>query len=201
MLNAALSTVGVNELAAGISARLSSQTGTGNFINKEGGTTTTLYKVDAKYEGVSSIDQVGPHDHLLVVVNDVLGQADPKLGGGPAGGEANIGSKVAFIEAGSGLENMIDMGFHEIGHDLGLAHPNENDVNNPMSYTGQKANFQSWQLRSIWEDNESKSLNQGQNTMTIGNKREIDNVNSTQYRPYIGTRKPGMKVPMPTEHN
>lgn len=66
-----------------------------------------------------------------------------------------------------------------------------------MSYTGRGANFSVSQLRSIYLDN---NLNRGQNSMIIGNKREITNFNSTQNRPYIGTRKYGMKVPMPMFH-
>jgi len=197
VINEALSTVSSSDLASSINNRLNSQTGTESYTNADGGTTTITYKMDANYQGVTSLDQVNSSDHLVVVVNDVTGGGDPKLGGGDAVGIANIGSKVAYVEAGHGIDNMTNTAFHEIGHDLGLEHPNVNNSNDPMSYTGQNANFSVSQLRSIYQNN---NLNQGQNIMTIGNKREISNFNSTQFRPYQGTRKYNMKVPMPVFH-
>jgi len=201
VLNSALSSVSSGDLAASVNARLNAQRGTESYTNDQGGTTTINYTMDANYQGVSSMDQVNSSDHLLVTVNSVTGSADPQLGGGDATGFARLGGKVAFIEVGSGLANMTNMAFHEIGHNLGLEHPNANNASNPMSYTGQNANFSSGQLRDVYLNNVEHSLNRGQNSMTIGNRREINNFNSTQNRPYIGTRRYGMKVPMPIEHH
>lgn len=200
VINRTPNTVSANELAGSLNARLNAQGGTESYTNADGGTTTIVYKTVAKFEGVTSMDQVGKSDHLVAVVGDATGQADPALGGGPAGGVANIGGKVAYVEAGSGLAGLTNMAFHEVGHTLGLAHPGTNNRNDPMSYTGQNANFSTGQLRNVYLNANEGLLNQGPNSMRIGNQRVIYNPVSTDLRPYIGNRTPGMVVPLPTRY-
>jgi hypothetical protein len=67
-------------------------------------------------------NEVNPRDHLLVLVDEVLGGGDPNLGGGrgkdSATGLADVDGKVGYVEASTGDEEHTAL--HELGHMLGL---------------------------------------------------------------------------------
>ncbi|WP_207795861.1 RHS repeat-associated core domain-containing protein [Sphingobacterium haloxyli] len=184
-------------LANSISKRLSGESSSKTFSDGS----NNVYKIDAEYTFVNSMDQVDASDHLLVVVNEVLGEADSRLGGGPAGGIAQIGGKVAYVESGSFL-NMKETAFHEIGHNLGLRHPEknsaENNPTNPMAYKRNNApHFSRHQLSNIFSYSKSGFSNRGKNSAIIINNRQRTNTRSTNESPYRGIRTRGLKIPYP----
>ncbi len=136
-------------LASNLNRRLNSQKQSLSIENKLGGTTTHIYGINANFSAASSMEDVKGSDHLVVTVDKVLGDADPKLGGGVAGGLADVGGKVAYVGK-NGRGGIMQTAFHEVGHNLGLRHPDKNDSSNPMSYTGSGANFSRAQLVDIF---------------------------------------------------
>jgi RHS repeat-associated protein len=61
-----------DELAQGINNNINS-----NSTTSVDGDVTTIYNFDAQYAVANSMDDVSESDHLLVVVDDVTGKADP----------------------------------------------------------------------------------------------------------------------------
>jgi RHS repeat-associated protein len=106
-----------------------------------------IYVFDVNVEKVSSMSQVKSSDHLIVLVDDVTGKADPNLGGGEAGGIAEIIGKIAYVERGD-LTWMSKAIVHEIGHNLGLGHQG-NGTGNYMSYDKNKTNLTYKQFQDI----------------------------------------------------
>ncbi len=186
-----------SDLASKLNSRLNAQTGQTREENAEGGITTTVYNIDANYEGANSMSDVSKSDHLVVIVNDVLGDSDPKLGGKSAGGIAPLWGKIAYIEGGSGA---LETAFHEVGHNLGLLHPNSNSNSNPMSYTGRGANFSTVQMKAIYNISRLGNGNKGYNSARILNVNESYNGQSTNERPYLGKRTQGMIIPLPIKN-
>lgn len=68
------------------------------------------------------MSSVTASDNLLVAVNDIKGKADPTMGGGEAGGIAEMNGKVGYIEKSKSVSWMIETGVHEVGHNLGMNH-------------------------------------------------------------------------------
>jgi len=196
VLKASTSYGSANDYASGLNKRLNGQSETQSRENGEGGTTTDIYNIDAKYEGANAMSDVSSSDHLLVLVDDVLGKADSDLGGGEAGGIANTPGKVAYAEAGS-----IETGFHEVGHNLGLEHPKNNSKSNPMSYTGDGANFSPVQMEIIYNNSKVGFPNRGSNRHRVINRTQGYNNVSTNERPYKGNRTRGMIIPAPIKNN
>lgn len=99
VLKTGTGSVSAKSLAGSLNKRLNAQSSSGGPVKNEmGGVTTTVYNIEANYEAVTSMDQVGGSDHLVVMVDDVTGMADPALGGGPAAGLAAVGGKIAYVE-------------------------------------------------------------------------------------------------------
>ncbi|MBW4889217.1 RHS repeat-associated core domain-containing protein [Mucilaginibacter sp. HMF5004] len=201
---AGVSSVRAGELAASLNDRYNAQTATDSYKNNDGGTTHITYNVDAKFEAASSINDVKNSDHLVAIVDQVTGKADPKLGGGDAVGVARLNGKISYVEATGSLKGMTDIAFHEVGHNMGFDHPNANSTSDPMSYTGQGANFSNKQVIDIYYNASSGMLNQGANRAIITNKQNRDSDGnqvsrsySTQSHPYVGNRRYGMLVPLP----
>ena len=153
---------------------------------------------DIDVRSVSSMSEVKSTDHLMVIVDDVTGK-DAK--GGEAGGLADIGSKIAYVEAGnvSGVAgNMV----HEFGHNMGLSHnfqtPNKADdgTTNYMGYSNLRNQFAGTQLfQSLNKSNAQPSQ------LNIGNNYEVlkqdyyTNGRTTQQMPLQYNVGRGGKIP------
>ena len=149
------------DVANGVNSRLNSQNSTTTVENGDGTTTTYVKNINANFTSANSMEDVSSSDHLLVVVDNVEGKADPNLGGGDAVGLAGTG-KIGYVE-GSNSSSVTETGFHEVGHMLGLSHPKANNSNNPMSYTGRGANFSAGQMSSIVGNSNAGYPNRGKN--------------------------------------
>ncbi len=151
---------------------------------------------DIDVRSVSSMSDVKTTDHLMVVVDDVLGR-DAK--GGEAGGLAPIGGKIAYVEAGnvSGVAgNMV----HEFGHNMGLDHnwvtPNKGDdgITNYMGYGAVKNQMSGFQLNQASLKYKFGDLNKGQNYEVL--KQDYNtNGHTTQQMPLPYNVGRGKKIP------
>jgi len=195
VLKAGMSYTTSDQLASALTTRLNSQKGSTSAVNSLGGSSIDNYSISAKFEGVDNMFSVKSGDHLVVMVDRVLGEGDAKLGGGEAVGMAMIGGLVSYVEIGT-FSSMTATAFHEIGHSLGLKHPESNSVKDPMSYTGQNANFSGQQLREVTGNN----VNIGPNKSFIINKTPHTRNYSTDKMPYIGPRSYMMRIPYPTQN-
>lgn len=160
VLNQSNGTTKAGDLAKGVNARLNAQGSSQTTKNDDGTTTTVVTKISANYTEAKSMNDVSKSDHLVVVVDGVLGGSDQKLGGGDASGLGQRPGKVSYIEPGSGA---IETAFHEVGHNLGLPHPSVNSSSDPMSYMGTDANFSPAQMDVILNNAISGAPNQGSN--------------------------------------
>ncbi len=125
---------------------------------------------DIDVRSVSSMSDVKSTDHLMVVVDNVTGM-DAK--GGQAGGLADIGGKVAYVEAGN-VAGVAGNMVHEFGHNMGLSHnfetSNKGDdgATNHMGYGNVRNQFAGVQLlQSLNKSNAQPSQ------LNIGNNYEI----------------------------
>ena len=184
----------VGELAQGINNKINS-----NTTMSVNGDVTDVYNFDAQYTVANSMDDVSESDHLLVVVDDVTGKADPALGGGNAGGVASIGGKVAYIQNSSNMNWLIDASTHEIGHNMGLTHE-PNGTGNLMSYDhshGGGAKLDGLQIMQMFNRANNGALNQGPN-----NEHSIQSSNNWFYNtssnqaPYYKNVSTGQKIPL-----
>lgn len=128
-----------------------------------------------------------------------LGKADPRLGGGEAGGIADIRGKNSYIETGE-KGFMVQLGFHEIGRNLGLEHPSSTEEvgysRNAMGYAPGSLNFSREQLVQMYDFGKTgRILNQGFNREVITNRVLGYNSKSTNIRPYRGERSFNMIIP------
>jgi RHS repeat-associated protein len=185
----------VNEVTAGIADQLNGISAT-ERSGGNGVTFTTNISVDADIQVAGSMDDVAASDHLLAIVDNVTGSADPKGGGGPAAGLASRGGKIAYIEGSSfGTSGMVNNGVHEIGHNLGLGH-NFSDPSNFMSYSHKGTQFNFSQLNSTVLDAKNGRLNQGSNFSISGSSS--NNIlwhRSTNTTPYDFNIQKGQKTP------
>ncbi|MBC9930403.1 RHS repeat-associated core domain-containing protein [Chitinophaga qingshengii] len=182
---------GTGDLAEGINSTLNKKS-TSNVVDGN----TEIWKIDAQFSVANSMDDVSSSDHLLVVVGDVTGKADPKLGGGEAGGIALSQGKIGYIEKSSNMRFMIQSGVHEIGHNLGLEHK-ENGSGNFMSYDQERYRFTSLQILTMYNMAKNGVLNQGGNS-----QRSVVNSNnwffhtSTNKEPYRKNTSVGQRIPL-----
>jgi hypothetical protein len=121
----------LGDLASGINESFDSQH---YSFHDDGSNTTFNYNFDVQYTTANSMADVLPSDHLLVVVDDVNGKADPAMGGGKAGGIGIIEGKVTYVQNTSNFDFLVESSVHEIGHNMGLEH------------TTQTANFMSYDI-------------------------------------------------------
>ena len=150
-------------VAAGLNGRLNAQRNSTTKKNDDGTTTTEITKMNAQYTAASSMDDVSSSDHLVVITDGVLGDADPDLGGGSAAGIGAVGGQISYVEDAGAVETA----FHEVGHNLGLDHPKFNS-GDPMSYTGRGGNFSPAQMDQILNNSIYGVPNRGSNSTTMG---------------------------------
>jgi len=204
VLNEANSTVSASDLAKGLNDRLNAQGVNETTSNADGTTTTVNTTFDSQFSGANSITEVDKSDHLLVIVNDVQGNADLNLGGGPAKGIAELNGKISYVEATGNLVGMKNMAFHEVGHNLGLQHPQSNNSNNPMSYTGQGSDFSRNQVSDIVYKANNGSLNAGTNTVKMRTYFPSIQQNSwspsSSSRPFLFAPDPNSRIPKPIKN-
>lgn len=186
-------------VATGLNARLNSQKTTSDPVkNRDGTTTTTITKIKANFTAASSMNDVSSSDHLVVIVDNVTGKADPNLGGGEAGGLAALGGQIAYIENADAVETA----FHEVGHNLGMEHPDSNN-GNPMSYNGRKNNFSALQLLQTYNRARNGALNQGSNSTLMGTAfpgvphGQFFSPTTTQSRPFMVAPDKRARIPLP----
>jgi RHS repeat-associated protein len=167
------------------------------------GNTTTTWNIDAQFTVAENMDEVETSDHLIVVVDDVLGKADPALTTQDAGGRASINGKIAYLENTNNFNYLLESAVHEIGHNMGLRH-SDYGTGNYMSYDQERNNFTSLQIMQMFNMSHNGALNQGSN-----NERSIKSSNnwffhtSTNEQPYKKNVKAGEIIPktLPSKSN
>ncbi|WP_026231596.1 RHS repeat protein [Neolewinella persica] len=138
----------------------------GQSSSTQSGNGITNISFDVNFSEASSMSQVAKSDHLLVIVDNVLGKADPDLGGGNAGGLANTPGKIGYIEG-----NSVSTAIHEFGHNMGLPHV-PNGTSNIMSYDNPKSVLTGSQMVNILSN--VSDANRGSN-------REISKFTNTNW--------------------
>jgi len=181
-------------LADGINNKLNNQTGSEVITNKDGSKTYISYNMDSQFQAANSIDDIGKHDNVIAIVDKI----NPGNGTGQDDwGLSSLYGKVGYVQFSSGMTQMTDLGFHEIGHQFGLLDVKGNLPDNPMSSpNGLHSGFTNQQMNEIWHDS-LVPMNHGDNIRQITNKPTIMNNTSTNDRPYRGERTLGMHVILP----
>lgn len=182
---------GISDFVSGLNAKLNSQKSSKTFSDGS----VNVYNIQANFTVAKSIEDVKEGDHLVTLVNKVLGKADPALGGGPAGGIASKSGKNSVVQYGQSAQ----LAFHEVGHNFGFGHPDDDEPDyntNPMGYAPGNLNFSRDQLMKIYDRARKPGLlNQGVNKQYIINKVPGYNDRSTNERPYKGQRTFKMMIP------
>ena len=187
----------VGELAQGINNKINS-----NATISVNGDVTDIYNFDAQYTVANSMDDVSESDHLLVVVDEVTGKADPALGGGNAGGIAVGHGKIAYTQNSGDMNWLINSSVHEIGHNMlgGSEAHEKNGTGNAMSYDyghGGGSKFDGLQIMQIYNLTRNGVNNQGAN-----NEHSITSSNNWFYNtssnqaPYYKNVSTGQKIPL-----
>jgi hypothetical protein len=161
-----------------------------------------IYKSEVQIKAVSSMSQVKPTDHLLVLVDEVTYKTKT---GGDANGLGLLGYQISYIEnhQSNSYSDLVKTIIHEVGHNLGLEHTwedniegNDNDPNNYMSYSNTTNSFSIEQVRSVVSDAQGGRLNKGQNSVKAwyshGPLNQSTNENSS-----LNGQKKGESVPLP----
>ena len=183
---------GLADLVSEIIRRLNAEK-TGHI--DDNANSTTVWNFDVQFTVASSMEDVDPSDHLLVVVDDVTGKADPALGGGDAGGLSRVRGLIAYVENTSNMNFLIESSIHEIGHNLGLGHTN-NGTGNYMSYDQSRNGFTGLQIMQIFNMAKNGALNKGLNS-----ERSIKSTNNWFYHtssnvaPYYKNTSQGDRIP------
>lgn len=195
VLDASDSYVDVDEVAAGIEVGLNAL-GSSNTTRWGDNTFVTKISVEAQIEVAQSMDDVADSDHLITIVDNVLGGADPKGGGGNAGGLGAMFGKISYIESSSfGSAGMISSGIHEFGHNMGLSHDFTNPSNH-MSYSSERSGLNFGQLESVVNSFYEGKQNQGPNYSVSGSSsRNTLWHNSTNQAPYDFNVSRGQRIP------
>ncbi len=83
-----------------------------------------IQDVTVEYNVVSSFDDIGENDHVMVIAGDI-----PKIGDKDPVGLATEGGRVSAVEAGTIADgNFDEVAQHKLGHNLGLEHKDENNL-------------------------------------------------------------------------
>jgi hypothetical protein len=153
----------------------------------------------AQYTVANSMDDVSSSDHLLVVVDDVTGKADPSLGGGDAGGVSILNGKIAYTENSSNMNWLINSSVHEIGHNMGLSHE-PNGTGNAMSYDYSKgggSKFDGLQIMQMFNRSKNGALNKGDNSQhSIKSTNNWFYNTSSNQEPYYKNISKGARMPL-----
>lgn len=177
-----------NQIAKGINDKFNSNKI--EYKDKTGNSFT--YDFDVQYESATSMSSVSASDNLLVVVNDVKGKSDPTMGGGEAGGIAEMNGKVGYIEKSKSVSWMIETGVHEVGHNLGMNHTTM-PAGNFMSYNARRNSFSGSQIIGTFNAASKRRLGVGTNS-----ERVIMNSNSSgrtsNVQPFLNAFK-GERIP------
>ncbi|MGI4734871.1 MAG: DUF6443 domain-containing protein [Janthinobacterium lividum] len=134
-------------------------------------------------QGVSSMSQVKASDHLMVVVDDVIGKSAK---GGERGGVADINGKMAYVESDQGASGMA----HEFGHNMGLEHAwltGDDTPGNFMGYGSNGNSFSNNQIFNSYLSGRDGLLNQGSNSET--QTTSSHNSNTTDRKPFRDAKK------------
>jgi hypothetical protein len=141
------------------------------------------------------MSEVDKSDHLIVLVDDVLGKANPELTTRDAGGLSLRNGKIAYVERG-GFGWMAETMVHELGHNLGLGDDEDENGNNYMSYASQRTSFNFEQLQSIHGAYLEGNLNNGRNYSVAGSSQKNWYYHtSTNEQPYYLSVKIGQIIP------
>lgn len=179
-------------------------------VSTDGNTINITHNcIFTSFTAVNSMSEVSSTDHLIVIVDKVPGTADPKLGGGPRGGEAAKNGHVAYIENSDDAQHMTESAIHEIGHTLGLDHVyseehsdhgeySEENNHSYMSYDKNKDHFTWMQIQIMYNMTNNGKNNQGHNSV-LSTKKD-DNTfwhTSSPQEPYRMDVKVGERIPTP----
>ncbi len=72
-------------------------------------------KIDIQFEVVESIDEENENDHLIVMVDEIAGGGN---------GVSWLCGQVSYVDGCLSSSSLYNAMIHELGHDLGLYHPN-----------------------------------------------------------------------------
>jgi hypothetical protein len=171
----------------------SSLTGTFNAGDK---TKIVFQTGNIDVRSVSSMSDVKKTDHLMVVVDDVTGKSAK---GGPAGGLAEMGGKIAYVEAGNSSFTSGNM-VHEFGHNIGLSHnwdsgyKEDDGATNYMGYGDVKNQMAGVQLNQSLLKYNFGELNKGNNFEVLKNDYQT-NGTTTQRTPLEYNVGKGGRIP------
>jgi hypothetical protein len=146
---------------------------------------------------VSSMSDVKKTDHLMVVVDDVTGKSAK---GGPAGGLAEMGGKIAYVEAGGNSSSMGGLMVHEFGHNMGLSHnwdsgyKDDDGATNYMGYGAMQNQMVGAQLNQASLKYNLGQLNQGNNYEVLKGDYQTNGL-TTQGMPLQYNVGRGGKIP------
>jgi hypothetical protein len=180
-------------LASEINNSFNEETATDYDANSN---TTYVYNFDVEFTVAKSMDEVSASDHLLVVVDDVTGKADPEMGGGPAGGVSVDQGKVAYVENTKNFNFLVEESVHELGHNMGLDHVKDQPANF-MSYDQSRNFFSKTQIKTMYNQSRFGQLNKGSNS-----QRSIQSTNnwffhtSSNVEPYKKNTQAGDRIPL-----
>jgi hypothetical protein len=169
-----------------------------NFsTSNDGKGNTVIYKVDAKFTMVKSMSQVAASDHLIVITDNVTGDADQSLSpGSKAGGIANPNSKIGYVANSKNMDWQYKSVIHELGHNFGLGHE-KNGSKDIMSYDkDRQRNFNPLQLIQIFNRAKNGALNKDSNSeVSKGNSNNWFSHSSSNEEPFKKNVKKGEVIP------
>jgi RHS repeat-associated protein len=150
------------------------------------------FEGDVQIRQVSNMDEVDPTDHLIVIVDEMVGENIEE--GVIAMGEAKLFGQIAYVQGVANGPWMMRAIIHEWGHNAGLFDQILNpDPKNHMAYTDYPREFTPKQLRWIVNLAKKGELNREENFR----KAESDDYQfkSSDKTPYKGAVDEGDIIP------